>query len=313
MPERRVEIRPRWPFRMPRMVGADGVTRLRGGVLHRLLHIDGEPVVVRAAQPSHDRVVVGAQAARADVCDEAVGRMRFALGVDDDLAAFHERFRHDALIGPVVRAQPWLRPVRRPDPFEALAWAVTEQLIDYPRAAAIQRRIVWRLGRHCARTDLRDLPTPSRLGAQAPAQLEAFDLSVGRALALVKASREVARARIDLRAADHERGWARLRTIRGIGSWTVEVLAYLGQGRHDVLPAGDLNYLKLVGRLRTGSPHARATEEEVRAFFAPYEGWGGLAGTYALRTPVGTLTSLPAGPRRAGTPSSARVAGPLAA
>jgi hypothetical protein len=61
------------------------------------------------------------------------------------------------------------------------------------------------------------------------------------------------------------------------------MLAVAGQGRYDQLPAGDLNYLKLVGRLRTGgNPHARVGEDEVRAFFAPYEGWAGLAGAHAL-------------------------------
>jgi len=313
MVERRVEIRPRRPFRLPRMLGADGVARRRGSVIHRLVHVDGAPVVVRAAQPARDRVVVGAQGEHAGACEEALGRMRFALGVDDDLTAFHERFRHDPLIGPVVRAQPWLRPVRRPDPFEALAWAVTEQLIDYPRAAAIQRRIVWRLGRRCPRTDLRDLPAAARLGAQAPAQLQAFDLSAGRALALVKVARLVARGTVDLHDPAHERGWRRLREVPGIGTWTTEILAYLGQGRHDVLPAGDLNYLKLVARLTTGSPHERATEDEVRAFFAPYEGWAGLAGTYALRTPLQGRLCPSAAPRRAGTRSSAPAAGPLAA
>ena len=48
--------------------------------------------------------------------------------------------------------------------------------------------------------------------------------------------------------AEHEPGWRRLRAIPGIGSWTVEMLALRGQGRHDQLPAGDLGLLKLVGR-----------------------------------------------------------------
>lgn len=287
MVERRTEITPRWPFRMPRMLGADGVTRRRGGVVMRLLHVEGEPVCVRAAQPATDRVVIGAEAARADLCEEGIARMRFALGVDDDLRPFYDRFRDDPLIGPVVRATPWLRPTRRPDPFEALAWAVTEQLIDYPRAAAIQRRIVWRLGRRCPRTGLRDLPSAETLGGQSPALLESLDLAASRSIALVKVAREVAAGRIDLRAPDHERAWRRLRTIRGIGSWTIGITAYLGQGRHDVVPAGDLNYVKLVARLTTGGdPHARATEQEVLDFFAPYAPWCGLAATYALRTPV---------------------------
>ncbi|CAA9533825.1 MAG: hypothetical protein AVDCRST_MAG85-3916 [uncultured Solirubrobacteraceae bacterium] len=287
MVECRAEITPTWPFRMPRMLGADGVTRRRGGVVMRLLHVGDEPVFVRAAQPSTDRVVIGAEAARSELCQEGIARMRFALGVDDDLRPFYERFRDDPLIGPVVRSTPWLRPTRRPDPFEALAWAVTEQLIDYPRAAAIQRRIVWKIGRRCDRTGLRDLPSAAKLAAQAPALLESMDLAASRSITLVKVAREVASGRIDLTSPDHEASWRRLRAIRGVGSWTIGVTAFLGQGRHDVVPAGDLNFIKLVARLRTGGdPHARVTEQEVLDFFAPYAPWGGLAATYALRTPV---------------------------
>jgi DNA-3-methyladenine glycosylase II len=94
----------------------------------------------------------------------------------------------------------------------------------------------------------------------------------------VRAAREVTAARAHL--AEHEPSWLRLRAIRGIGPWTTEKLAFEGQGRDDQLPAGDLAYVKLVGRLaRLGR---RATEEEVRAFFAPYEPYSGLAGLYAL-------------------------------
>jgi 3-methyladenine DNA glycosylase/8-oxoguanine DNA glycosylase len=149
---------------MPPSTGRDGVVVRRGGVLTRLLHVDGEPVVLRAAQPGVHRVVIGAEAERADLCDEAIARMRFALGVDDDLRPFYDRFRFDPLIGPVVRRTPWRRAPRRAEPFEALAWAVTEQLIDYPRARRHPARIVHRLGRRCPRTGLRDLPSACRAG-----------------------------------------------------------------------------------------------------------------------------------------------------
>jgi 3-methyladenine DNA glycosylase/8-oxoguanine DNA glycosylase len=284
--ELRVEVTPAWPFRLSRASGADGVLRVRGGVLHRLLHhTDGEqPVVVRVAQTARDRVLFGAQAEQREAAAWAIERMRFALGVDDDLRAFHDRFRDDALIGAAVRSDPTLRLRRRPEPFEALAWAVTEQLIEFVRAAEIQRRIVARLGRRCARSGLRDVPTPAKLAAQAPALLCSFDLAPKRALALRRVAQEIASGRVDLHDPDHEVGWRRLRAIPEIGSWTLELLALLGQGRYDQLPAGDLAYRKLVGQLRSGGdPRARAEEEEVRAFFAPYGAWAGLAGAYALR------------------------------
>lgn len=283
--ERRLEVTPAGSFRLPR--GAmDGTLRRRGGVLERLLHHDGEPVLVRVAQTAPDRVLFGARARTDTATAYGIERMRFALGVDEDLSAFHRRFARDPLIGRSIVRRPWLRVRRRPEPFEALAWAVCEQLIEYERAATIERRLLAALGRRWvgwdgAASPLRDLPTPETLAGTAPALLESFDLAGCRALTLVRAAREVARGRVDLHGSDHERGWRRLRAIPGIGSWTIEILALQGQGRHDQVPAGDVGLLKLVGRLLSGgNPHARAQEHEVREFFAPYEEWAGLAAAH---------------------------------
>jgi len=256
---------------------------MRGGVLHRLLHADDEPVLVRVAQLSADRVLFGAQAAGRAAAEWGIERMRAALGVDQDLRAFYERFRFDPLIGAAVRSNPGLRVAARPEPFEALIWAVCEQLIEYEHAASIERRLVARLGRRCDFSGLRDSPTAGVLAGQAPALLESFGLSAGRAITLVRVAREVASGRVDLSSPDHEAGWRRLRRIPGIGNWTVQMLALTGQGRLDQLPAGDLGYLKLVGRLRGRDPRERACEAEVERFFAPYAPWRGLAGLHALR------------------------------
>jgi 3-methyladenine DNA glycosylase/8-oxoguanine DNA glycosylase len=161
--------------------------------------------------------------------------------------------------------------------------AISEQLIEYDRASAIQRSLIARLGRRCPESRLSDAPSATAIAAESPALLASLGLSEGRALALARAAREITAGRIDLHDPDHEPGWRRLRTIRGIGSWTVQTLAMSGQGRLDQLPAGDLAYLKLVGPLLSGDPRARATEEEVAAFFEPYAPWAGLAGAYALR------------------------------
>ena len=215
---------------------------------------------------------------------ELVPRWPLRLPGEGPHAPFHAAFCGDRLIGALVRRAPWLRPARRPEPFEALAWAICEQLIEYSRAVGIERRIVRRLGRTAPNTPLRDVPSASVLAGTAPALLESFDLSAGRALALRRAAREVASGRVDLDSDDHERGWRALRALPGIGSWTVECLALHGQGRYDQVPAGDLGLRKLVGRLLGGGdPQARASEEEVREHFAPYAPWGGLAATYALR------------------------------
>ena len=309
------EVRPPWPFRLPAHGGVDGVLRCRGGVLERLLHHGEQPVVVRVAQPAPDRVLFDACAPTGEAAEHGIARMRFALGVDEDLRAFHTRFARDPLIGESVRRRPWLRVRRRPEPWEALAWAVCEQLIEFERAAAIERRIVARLGRSWPDAErgagqvehgagqvprdgrarrptaagggespwpLRDVPTPAALAGVAPALLQSLDLGGARARTLVRVAREVARGRIELHSPDHDRTWQRLRVIPGIGPWTVEMLALHGQGRHDQVPAGDVGLLKLVGRALSGgkggwASHPRAQEQDVREFFAPYEEWAGLA------------------------------------
>jgi 3-methyladenine DNA glycosylase/8-oxoguanine DNA glycosylase len=266
----------------------DGVLRHRAGVLERLLHFQEEPVLVRVAQTAPEQVLFGARARTRAGAAHGIARMRFALGVDDDLRPFYRRFSRDPLIGASLRRRPWLRVSRRPEPFEALAWAICEQLIEYERAATIQRRVVASLGRRAAGWDgdeygLRDLPTPAVLAGVAPAFLQSLDLGGSRARSLVRAAREVARGRIDLRCEDHEHTWRRLRAIPGIGPWTVEMLALHGQGRYDQVPAGDVGLLKLVGRLLGGGdPRARVLESDVRAFFEPYGEWAGLAAGHLM-------------------------------
>jgi 3-methyladenine DNA glycosylase/8-oxoguanine DNA glycosylase len=273
------DIRPRGVYRFPPL-GRDGLLRRRRGGLVRLLHHGEEPVVVRVS-PVAGAVRLCAEASSREAAAWGLDRMRFALALDHDLVPFQRRFVRDPLLGPVIHRRPWIRPWRSPVPFQALAWAVCEQLIESVRAAAIQRRLVWRFGRQSACATLRDAPSAQAMAARAPAELQACDLSAGRSLALVKVAREVARGTADL--SEHEPAWRRLRRIPGIGSWTLEKLAFHGQGRDDQLPAGDLAYVKLVGAL-TGLGR-RATEDEVRAFFEPYAPYQALAGLYALKAP----------------------------
>jgi 3-methyladenine DNA glycosylase/8-oxoguanine DNA glycosylase len=271
--------------------------RAERGVLNRLLHVDGCPVLVRAWEPGRDRVAVRAEAldpgdvrvpgpaaerpergAGSVELELAIERMRFALGVDDDLTEFYRRFRRDPLLGPLLRRRPHLRPRRRPWAWEALAWAVVKQLIESGRAARIQRRMVGRWGLRLGeeRGGLRDVPTADLIAGRAPVELESMGLALKRAIALRSVAADVAAGRCDLTTPAADR---RLLSVREIGPWTVQCLGLFGRGDADSLPAGDLIYLKLVGRL--ASLGRRATVEEVEEFFAPYAPFRGLAATWS--------------------------------
>jgi 3-methyladenine DNA glycosylase/8-oxoguanine DNA glycosylase len=291
-----IEVRPAFPVRLPRR-GGDGVTRFREGVLERLLHIGPCPIRVRAwqartgvrirAERVEPRLAIHTvececREAGREQLEQAVARMRFALALDDDMGEFFRAFKGDRLIGAAIHRKPWVRPKRRPWPWEALAWAITEQLIESSRAAAIQRRIVRRWGPRAApakRSDrpLMDVPSAELIAGRAPAELVSMDLTEARSIAMVKCAREVAEGRADL---DDPASDARLLAISEIGPWTLQCLGLSGRGDPDSLPAGDLAYVKLVGHL--AHLGRRATVEEVEEFFAPYAPFRGLAGMFAL-------------------------------
>lgn len=293
-----VEVIPPSPYRMPVSGGEDRVMQVYGGIASRLLHVDGSPVLVRVWHSGGGRVAFRAESidpgsvtspsvltssplrsAGPAQLKLAIERMRFALGVDDDLSEFHRRFRADPLLGPLIRRRPHFRPHRRPWPWEALAWAVVKQLIESERAARIQRRIVGRWGPRLGRERgaLRDVPSAATIAGRAPAELESMGLALRRAIALRAVAREVATGRGDLH---RKEGDQRLLAIPEIGPWTVQCLGLYGRGDQDSLPAGDLAYVKLVGHLaRLGR---RATVDEVEEFYAPYEPYRGLAGAITV-------------------------------
>jgi DNA-3-methyladenine glycosylase II len=316
-------VLPRWPYRLPRSSGGDSVIRSRDNVVERLLHVGHTPVRVRAwrtrdgyvhirgepidpAVVQHPIVPEGAPepdevppAAEREL-GIAIERVRFSLAVEDEMGEFFHTFKRDPLLGPAIHHKPWVRPRRRPWPWEALCWAITSQLIQASRAAEIQRRIVRRWapsylpnqpaprGRRQRSWPLRDVPSAAVIAGRAPAELASLDLSEGRSVAMVRCAREVARGRATL---EDPRSDRRLLEITEIGPWTIQCLGLHGRGEPDSLPAGDLAYVKLVGHL--AGLGRRATVEEVEEYFAPYAPFRGLAGAFAL---AGWHKAMGAGP-----------------
>ena len=61
------------------------------------------------------------------------------------------------------------------------------------------------------------------------------------------------------------------------------MLALYGQGRYDQSrPAISGSSRRSAGCCSGGDPRARATEDDVRAFFSRYDPWAGLAGLHFL-------------------------------
>ena len=310
-----IAVRPAAPLRMPRLVGGDRVFRLRGRWLERLLILDGEAMIVRAREGSRGEFILAADPvdpgllqgpgaadlleAGETALEAGIARLRFSLGIDDDLGEFSRAFRDDPLLGRALKGRLQHRPLRRPDAWEALLWAITEQLIEYRRATRIQRQMIRSFGIRLApgvtvsptdgggqlprsprggqESGLATVPAPAAIAGAAPAELEACGLGARRAVAMVKGAREVASGRVDPSGAAGDR---RLLSIPEIGPWTVACLALRGRGEPDALLAGDLAQVKLVGYLQGLGRLAEVAE--VEEFYAPYAPWRGLAGEYLV-------------------------------
>lgn len=194
---------------------------------------------------------------------------RFVLAVGDDSSEFHRRFARDPLLGPSVRLLRGLRPRRKPTVAHAALRAICGQLIQSSRARAIERAVI----RACGV----DPPSREALARLSPASLTACGLAPGRATTLVRLCRTLDLEA--LRSGGRDTALARLRRERGLGDWSVGVIALQGLGRYDTGLVGDLGLVKLLASLESRWPEPAETAE----LLAPYEEWQGLASVFLLQ------------------------------
>ena len=201
-------------------------------------------------------------------CDRAVEEARFMLALDDDTSEFHRRFARDPLLGPSTRLLRGMRPRRKATVTHAAVRALCGQLVQAGRALEIERAIV----RACGE----DPPTRDAVGHLAPARLTGCGLAASRAATLTRLVRTLDLEALRVRPAD---ALARLRRERGVGPWTVGVIALQGLGRYDAGLVGDLGLVKLMASLRGRWPEPVETAE----LLEPYGEWQGLASVYLLQ------------------------------
>lgn len=201
-------------------------------------------------------------------CGRAVEEARFVLALDDDTGEFHRRFARDRLLGPSVRALRGLRPRRRATVAHATLRAVCGQLVQASRALEIERAVLRAAGE--------DPPSREALARLSPAALTGCGLAASRAATLTRLAR-----RIDLEALRSSPATAlvRLGRERGIGPWSVGVIALQGLGRYDAGLVSDLALVKLLASLRGRWPER---PDETAELLEPYGEWQGLASVFLL-------------------------------
>lgn len=214
-----------------------------------------------ALQLQDGRVLVRAS------CERGIEEARFMLALDDDTSEFHRRFSKDPLIGSATRALRGLRPRRKATVAHATLRAICGQLIQSGRALEIERAVI--------RSSGEDPPTREALARMSPAELARCGLAGTRANTLTRLVRT-----LDLESLkfSSDTALARLRRERGVGPWTVGVIALQGLGRYDAGLVADLGLVKLMASLRGRWPEPAETAE----LLEPYDEWQGLASVFLL-------------------------------
>jgi 3-methyladenine DNA glycosylase/8-oxoguanine DNA glycosylase len=265
-----VVVRPRGPYSLALTARhASDATRLfRDGVLDTLLRVDGR--VERGAACQYPdgslRLVADSEA--------AIEQLRFVLAIDDDHSEFLRSFRDDPMIGPATKRLAGMRQLRLATVEHALLRALCGQLIEARRARHLERRIVRAV--MPAHGSLHAPPTAEALAAASPAELRALGLHARRGATLARVCGTLDLER--LRGLPAATVAARLGRERGLGPWSVGVVALEGLGRYDLGLVGDLGLVKLLAALRGRRVDGWETEE----LLAPYGEWAGLAGVYLL-------------------------------
>ncbi len=200
--------------------------------------------------------------------EEGLERARFMLALDDDTSGFHRRFDRDPLLGAAARTLTGYRPLRLATVAHAALRAMCGQLIQAGRAAAIERSILRELGSPVATRD--------GLTTLSPTDLRRHGLATARATTLVRLVRSLDLER--LRGHDTDVVLRRLLRERGIGPWSVGVIALEGLGRYDHGLVGDLGLVKLQSSLEGRWVEAG----ETASLLEPYGEWQGLAGQFFM-------------------------------
>ena len=149
-----------------------------------------------------------------------------------------------------------------------VAWTITQQRVHRSDAARQWRRLVHSYGAACE--DYENLytpPDPERLARAAPWSLRALGIDERRATALIAAARVAQRldALADLPYPEVERP---LRTVPGVGPWTLGCLSAYTWGDPDTVIPGDSGIPSLIASTLTGA--RRADDTTMLELLEPY-------------------------------------------
>ncbi len=238
-----------------------GVEYVSENIYRRTVTIDGDPGVIEVSRGSDDHVLLRVHLPHWEGLIHHVRRARRIFNLDADPDAVADRLGGDALLGPLLRARPGLRPAGTWDPFELGVRAIVGQQVSVTAANRIIARLVARIGTPVpglGQLGLTHLfPAPAEL---ARADLDGLGLMPARARAVRAFAQAVLDRRVDLdRSTPLDELAAAIVATPGLGPWTAHYIA-LRLGEPDAFPAADLGLQRALAKLIGHSVTTRELE-----------------------------------------------------
>jgi len=257
-----------------------------GGAVRRAFWLAGRPVVVQLEQEVDDGPVTAAvysDRSLADVEDRVLAVLKRMISAEDDLKEFRAAVAGDRALLEIVDSMPGLKPLRIPDLWTALIWALIDQQLSNAAGRAIRRRFAERFG---PKIDVDGelvpvVPDPAMVARVNYLELTEAGLSKRKAMYAQEIAEAVLAGQTDLdriAGLPTEEALQHLVDLRGVGMWTAEIAAIFGLGERDILPADDLGIRKAVGHIY--HLPALPTAAEVRRIGERWAGWRSYVAVY---------------------------------
>lgn len=236
------------------------------GFFGRAYHFEDEHIalVIKQSTPGRSlRVILSESSISRTRLKQLVKR---TLGLGIEIEGALAQMSDDPVIAHLVPHVAGVRPYMSPTPFEALIKTIIQQQVSYRAANIFTKRMVLGLTKPVSYENqdwffFPDARTIERAGLTG---LREFGFGYKTEYVHGVASL-VAEGNLDIDSfvgVPHEKVQAGLKSIRGIGQWTVDVLALAGLGNFSVFPFGDLVIQKILGNLYNQGK--RMTKKQVR-------------------------------------------------
>lgn len=258
--------------------GAAGVEAVDGARYLRTVRLGGQRGWVVVEPASAGRLTVLLSAALVPVADAVLSRLRALLDLDADPAAVIAVLGRDALLAPVVAAEPGLRVPGGFDGFELCLRAILGQQVTVKAATTLFGRFAAAFGEPVGAgfpPALRWQTPLAAAVAAAPVQaLIDLGLTERRAQTIHGVATAFAAGRLRFEpaaGAEAEAERAAFLAIPGIGRWTTNYVAMRAQRDADAFPTGDLALCKALGGISAKDAERQAERwRPYRAYAALY-------------------------------------------